>query len=42
VLKALLDVEYNGFLSFECLPQPDLDSALRNSIGYVKKLLAEL
>ncbi|MGD8520619.1 MAG: sugar phosphate isomerase/epimerase family protein [Desulfobacterales bacterium] len=42
VLKALLDVEYDGFLSFECLPQPDLDSALRNSIGYVKKLLAEL
>jgi sugar phosphate isomerase/epimerase len=42
VLKALIDVEYDGFLSFECLPQPDLESALRNSMGYVKKLLKEL
>ena len=42
VLKALIDVEYDGFLSFECLPQPDVDSALRNSIDYVKKLLADL
>ena len=42
VLEALIDVEYDGCLSFECLPQPDLDSALQNSIGYVKKLLAEL
>lgn len=42
VLKALSDVEYDGFLSFECLPQPDVDSALKKSSAYVKKLLAKL
>lgn len=41
VLNALIDVNYDGFLSFECLPRPDVDSVLKNSLCYVKELLAE-
>jgi sugar phosphate isomerase/epimerase len=42
VLKALIDVGYDGYLSFECLPKPDAERAIKNSLSYIKKLLAEL
>ncbi len=42
VLNALIDVGYDGYLSFECLPKPDADSALKSALSYVKKLLTEL
>jgi sugar phosphate isomerase/epimerase len=42
VLQALIDVGYDGYLSFECLPKPDADHALKNSLSYVKQLLTEL
>jgi len=42
VLKALIDVGYDGYLSLECLPKPDADRAIKNSLSYIKKLLAEL
>lgn len=42
VLNAMIDVGYDGYLSFECLPKPDAESALKNALSYVKKLLIEL
>ena len=42
VLRALMDIGYDGYLSFECLPKPDADRALRNSLSYVKTLLDKL
>jgi sugar phosphate isomerase/epimerase len=42
VLNALIDIGYDGYLSLECLPKPDAESAIKNSLKYVKKLLAEL
>ena len=42
VLKALKDIGYDGYLSFECLPKPDPESAIQNSLKYVKTLLAGL
>jgi sugar phosphate isomerase/epimerase len=42
VLKALLDVGYDGYLSLECFPKPDPQRAIKNSLSYIKKLLAEL
>lgn len=40
VLSALIDVGYDGYLSLECLPKPDAESAIKNSLSYIKKLLA--
>lgn len=37
-----MDIGYDEYLSFECLPKPFADSALRNSLSYVKTLLDEL
>ncbi len=42
VLKALIDVGYDGYLSFECLPKPDAESALKSAMRYVRKLMTEL
>ena len=42
VLKAASDIGYTGYLSFECLPKPDVESALKNSLRFVKALLTEL
>jgi len=42
ILNALTDIGYDGYLSFECFPEPDAESAIKNSLKYVKKLLAEL
>jgi sugar phosphate isomerase/epimerase len=42
VLNALLDVGYDGYLSLECLPKPDPQRAIKNSLSYIKKLLAGL
>ena len=40
VLNALIDVGYDGYLSLECLPKPDAESAIKNSLSYIKELLA--
>jgi sugar phosphate isomerase/epimerase len=42
VLKALIDVGYDGYLSLECLPKPDAESAIKNSLKYIRKILARL
>jgi len=42
VLKAASDIGYTGYLSFECLPKPDVESALKSSLRFVKELLIEL
>ena len=42
VLQALIDVGYDGYLSFECLPKPNADHALKNSLSYITQLLTEL
>jgi sugar phosphate isomerase/epimerase len=42
VLKALIDVGYDGYLSLECLPKPDAESAIKNSLKYIRKILAKL
>jgi len=39
-VRALRETNYDGYVSFECLPLPDPDTAARESIGYIKKLLA--
>ena len=41
VLNALLEVGYDGYLSLECLPEPDGETAIKHSLSYIKKLLAE-
>ena len=41
ILRTLIDIGYDGYLSFECLPKPDVDHALKDSLSYVKKLLTE-
>ena len=41
VLNALSDIGYDGYLSFECLPKPDADHALENSLNYVNGLLSQ-
>jgi sugar phosphate isomerase/epimerase len=42
VLKALIDIGYDGYLSLECLPKPDADRAAKTSLSYIKKLLTEI
>jgi sugar phosphate isomerase/epimerase len=42
VLDALIDVGYDGYLSLECLPKPDAERAIKNSLSYIKELLAEV
>ena len=42
VLHALVEIGYEGYLSFECFPKPDAGSAIKNSLKYIKKLLAGL
>jgi sugar phosphate isomerase/epimerase len=42
VLHALLEVGYDGYLSFECLPEPDGETAIKHSLSYTRKLLTEL
>lgn len=41
ILSTLTDIGYDGYLSFECLPKPDVDRALQDSLNYVNKLLNE-
>lgn len=41
ILDTLIDIGYDGYLSFECLPKPDVDHALKDSLSYVKKLLTD-
>jgi len=42
VLKTLIDIGYDGVLSFECLPEPDAESASKKSLEYVRGILAGL
>ena len=42
VLKALLEVGYDGYLSFECLPEPDGETAIKHSLSHTRKLLTEI
>jgi len=42
VLNALIEVGYDGYLSLECLPKPDAERAIKNSLSYIKELLAEV
>ena len=39
VVSTLKKIGYSGYFSFECLPLPDSDTAAKNAIGNVKKLL---
>jgi sugar phosphate isomerase/epimerase len=41
VLIALMDVGYDGYLSLECLPKPDAERAIQNSLSFIKELWAE-
>lgn len=40
VLDALMDIGYDGYLSLECLPKPDAESAIKDALKYIRKLLA--
>ncbi|MGD9225041.1 MAG: sugar phosphate isomerase/epimerase family protein [Desulfobacterales bacterium] len=42
VLNALVEVGYDGYLSLECFPKPDAERAIKNSLSYIKTLLAEV
>lgn len=42
ILQTLNDIGYDGVLSFECLPEPDVESASINSLNYVRKIALEL
>jgi sugar phosphate isomerase/epimerase len=39
ILNMLAEIGYDGYLSFECLPKPDVDRVLQDSLSYVNKLL---
>ena len=39
IIKALNDVNYNGWVSVEILPKPDPDSAAKKSIEYLRKFI---
>jgi len=39
ILNMLTEIGYDGYLSFECLPKPDVDRVLQDSLSYVNKLL---
>lgn len=39
IVKALNDVNYNGWVSVEILPKPDPDSAAKKSIEYLRKFI---
>ncbi|MFX0197767.1 MAG: TIM barrel protein [Candidatus Hodarchaeota archaeon] len=40
IINALNEIGYDGYLSIECLPKPDLDTALRKSIDNLKYIIA--
>ncbi|GHV45565.1 hypothetical protein FACS1894204_05010 [Synergistales bacterium] len=37
ILQSLRDVGYDGYLSVECLPEPDADTAAQNAIRYLRE-----
>jgi sugar phosphate isomerase/epimerase len=39
VLEALEEIGYDHYLSLECLPKPDLDTALAKGIDYLKSFM---
>ena len=42
ILKTLSDIGFDGPLSFECLPIPDLETASVDAIKYIKQIMADL
>jgi sugar phosphate isomerase/epimerase len=38
ILNSLKEIGYNRYLSIECLPKPDLDTALKEGVDYLKSL----
>ncbi len=41
IMAGLSEMAYEGYLSFECLPVPDGETAAMESVKYVKKLLLD-
>jgi sugar phosphate isomerase/epimerase len=39
ILHTLEKIDYNGFLSIECLPMPNSDEAARGAIDFLKKIV---
>jgi sugar phosphate isomerase/epimerase len=37
MLKALEEIDYNGYLSVECLPWPNHMEAAQNALSYMKE-----
>ncbi|MEM3406719.1 MAG: sugar phosphate isomerase/epimerase family protein [Nitrososphaerota archaeon] len=42
IIETLKNINYKGFLSIECLPKPDINTALNNSIKYLKSILENM
>lgn len=42
ILGVLCETGYQGFVTTECFPVPDAETAARESVGYMKKVLGEL
>ncbi len=41
-LKALEEINYNGWLSVECSPYPDWETAAKNALAYIRKINQEV
>ncbi len=41
-LKALEEIGYNGWLSVECFPRPDWETAATNALAYIRKISQEI
>jgi sugar phosphate isomerase/epimerase len=39
IIETLKNINYKGFLSIECMPKPDINTALKNSIKYLKSTI---
>lgn len=39
ILKTLKEIGYEGYLSFECLPIPDVDTVMKQTIKYIRDIL---
>ncbi len=42
ILRTLIDINFDGPISFECLPVPDRETASVSAIEYIKKLMSLL
>lgn len=41
VIKALINIGYDGYIAFECLPKPDAITAAKNALSHVRALITE-